>query len=87
MCLAGRHIRGEIRVTFRLDIVHINRSIGIRSKIHKPVSEVLQPIMSRYLPDTPLEQIFCATCRDQNAGEYVGSSVYFEALLAGFNGL
>ena len=41
----------------RLDIVHIKRSIGIRSKIHKPVSEVLQPIMARYLPDTPMDQV------------------------------
>jgi len=56
-CLSGRQIRGELRVTFRLDIVHIKRSIGIRSKIHKPVSEVLQPIMARYLPDTPMQEI------------------------------
>merc|ERR1711990_18430 len=56
-CLSGRHIRGELRVTFRLDIVHIKRSIGIRSKIYKPVSEVLQPIMARYLPDTPMQEI------------------------------
>ena len=40
-----------------MDIVHIKRSIGIRSKIHKPVSEVLQPIMARYLPDTPMDQV------------------------------
>ncbi|CAG5087186.1 Oidioi.mRNA.OKI2018_I69.PAR.g11476.t2.cds [Oikopleura dioica] len=57
MCLSGRHIRGELRVTFRLDIVHIKRSIGIRSKIHKPVSEVLQPIMARYIPDRTLSQV------------------------------
>ena len=57
-CLSGRQIRGELRVTFRLDIVHIKRSIGIRSKIHKPVSEVLQPIMARYLPDTPMQEVF-----------------------------
>ena len=42
---------------FRLDIVHIKRSIGIRSKIYKPVSEVLQPIMARYLPDTPMQEV------------------------------
>jgi len=57
MCLSGRHIRGELRVTFRLDIVHIKRSIGIRSKIHKPVSEVLQPIMARYIPERTLSQV------------------------------
>ena len=45
------------RVLTRLDIVHIKRSIGIRSKIHKPVTEVLQPIMARYLPDTPMDQV------------------------------
>ena len=44
-------------INYRLDIVHIKRSIGIRSKIHKPVSEVLHPIMARYLPDTPLQEV------------------------------
>ena len=47
----------EIKHIFRLDIVHIKRSIGIRSKIYKPVSEVLQPIMARYLPDTPMQEV------------------------------
>ena len=48
---------GQVQLMFRLDIVHIKRSIGIRSKIYKPVSEVLQPIMARYLPDTPMQEV------------------------------
>ena len=53
----GKLTRKTNQSYFRLDIVHIKRSIGIRSKIHKPVSEVLQPIMARYIPDRTLSQV------------------------------
>ena len=79
-CLSGRQIRGELRVTFRLDIVHIKRSIGIRSKIHKPVSEVLQPIMARYLPDHPMQEVFL-TFRHKIRPEHIDSKYSLDSEL------
>ena len=57
LVLKDKHIRAEVRVTFRLDIVHINRRIAIRAKTHKPIYDVLRPIVEKYAPELDMSQI------------------------------
>lgn len=33
---------------FRLDLVPINRSVGLKAKPTKPVTEVLRPVVAKY---------------------------------------
>lgn len=34
--------------TYRLDLVPINRSVGLKAKPTKPVTEVLRPVVAKY---------------------------------------
>nr|XP_045017281.1 regulator of G-protein signaling 12 isoform X2 [Jaculus jaculus] len=46
--LAARDLRLEKRTLFRLDLVPINRSVGLKAKPTKPVTEVLRPVVAKY---------------------------------------
>ncbi|XP_053314205.1 regulator of G-protein signaling 12 isoform X2 [Spea bombifrons] len=46
--LESRDLRIEKRTLFRLDLVPINRSVGLKAKPTKPVTEVLRPVVSKY---------------------------------------
>ncbi|XP_056431672.1 regulator of G-protein signaling 12-like isoform X1 [Gadus chalcogrammus] len=48
MTLSARDIRMEKRTLFRLDLVPINRSVGLKAKPTKPVTEVLRPVVAKY---------------------------------------
>ncbi|KAJ8336108.1 hypothetical protein SKAU_G00394510 [Synaphobranchus kaupii] len=48
MTLSGRDLRLEKRTLFRLDLVPINRSVGLKAKPTKPVTEVLRPVVAKY---------------------------------------
>ncbi|KAK7176899.1 hypothetical protein R3I93_000978 [Phoxinus phoxinus] len=43
-----RELRLEKRTLFRLDLVPINRSVGLKAKPTKPVTEVLRPVVAKY---------------------------------------
>ncbi|XP_068926805.1 regulator of G-protein signaling 12 isoform X3 [Petaurus breviceps papuanus] len=46
--LDSRDLRLEKRTLFRLDLVPINRSVGLKAKPTKPVTEVLRPVVAKY---------------------------------------
>ncbi|XP_075400757.1 regulator of G-protein signaling 12 isoform X2 [Tenrec ecaudatus] len=46
--LESRDLRLERRTLFRLDLVPINRSVGLKAKPTKPVTEVLRPVVAKY---------------------------------------
>ncbi|XP_075426339.1 regulator of G-protein signaling 12-like isoform X3 [Ascaphus truei] len=46
--LESRDLRIERRTLFRLDLVPINRSVGLKAKPTKPVTEVLRPVVAKY---------------------------------------
>ncbi|XP_058526305.1 regulator of G-protein signaling 12 [Ochotona princeps] len=46
--LESRNLRLEKRTLFRLDLVPINRSVGLKAKPTKPVTEVLRPVVAKY---------------------------------------
>ncbi|KAL2079103.1 hypothetical protein ACEWY4_024847 [Coilia grayii] len=46
--LCSRDLRLEKRTLFRLDLLPINRSVGLKAKPTKPVSEVLRPVVAKY---------------------------------------
>ncbi|KAG7461860.1 hypothetical protein MATL_G00195650 [Megalops atlanticus] len=46
--LTSRDLRLEKRTLFRLDLVPINRSVGLKAKPTKPVTEVLRPVVAKY---------------------------------------
>ncbi|XP_062963645.1 regulator of G-protein signaling 12 isoform X6 [Cynocephalus volans] len=46
--LESRDLRLEKRALFRLDLVPINRSVGLKAKPTKPVTEVLRPVVAKY---------------------------------------
>ncbi|XP_012811190.1 regulator of G-protein signaling 12 isoform X3 [Xenopus tropicalis] len=46
--LESRDLRIEKRTLFRLDLVPINRSVGLKAKPTKPVTEVLRPVVAKY---------------------------------------
>ncbi|XP_051976642.1 regulator of G-protein signaling 12-like isoform X2 [Xyrauchen texanus] len=46
--LSCRDLRLEKRTLFRLDLVPINRSVGLKAKPTKPVTEVLRPVVAKY---------------------------------------
>ncbi|KAM4564348.1 regulator of G-protein signaling 12 [Fundulus diaphanus] len=48
MTLCSRDLRMEKRTLFRLDLVPINRSVGLKAKPTKPVTEVLRPVVAKY---------------------------------------
>ncbi|XP_068443447.1 regulator of G-protein signaling 12-like isoform X3 [Clinocottus analis] len=48
MTLSSRELRVEKRTLFRLDLVPINRSVGLKAKPTKPVTEVLRPVVAKY---------------------------------------
>ncbi|XP_041132865.1 regulator of G-protein signaling 12-like isoform X1 [Polyodon spathula] len=48
MTLSSRDLRLEKRTLFRLDLVPINRSVGLKAKPTKPVAEVLRPVVAKY---------------------------------------
>ncbi|XP_019899104.3 regulator of G-protein signaling 12 isoform X2 [Esox lucius] len=48
MTLSARDLRMEKRTLFRLDLVPINRSVGLKAKPTKPVTEVLRPVVAKY---------------------------------------
>ncbi|KAJ8008201.1 hypothetical protein DPEC_G00102330 [Dallia pectoralis] len=48
MTLNTRELRMEKRTLFRLDLVPINRSVGLKAKPTKPVTEVLRPVVAKY---------------------------------------
>uniref|UniRef100_A0AAQ4Q665 Regulator of G protein signaling 12a n=1 Tax=Gasterosteus aculeatus aculeatus TaxID=481459 RepID=A0AAQ4Q665_GASAC len=48
MTLSSRELRVEKRTWFRLDLVPINRSVGLKAKPTKPVTEVLRPVVAKY---------------------------------------
>uniref|UniRef100_A0A8C6Y4E8 Regulator of G protein signaling 12 n=1 Tax=Naja naja TaxID=35670 RepID=A0A8C6Y4E8_NAJNA len=46
--LDSQTLRLEKRTLFRLDLVPINRSVGLKAKPTKPVTEVLRPVVAKY---------------------------------------
>ncbi|XP_015686184.1 regulator of G-protein signaling 12-like, partial [Protobothrops mucrosquamatus] len=46
--LDAQSLRLERRTLFRLDLVPINRSVGLKAKPTKPVTEVLRPVVAKY---------------------------------------
>ncbi|KAH0616326.1 hypothetical protein JD844_027357 [Phrynosoma platyrhinos] len=46
--LESRALRLERRTLFRLDLIPINRSVGLKAKPTKPVTEVLRPVVAKY---------------------------------------
>ncbi|XP_037614688.1 regulator of G-protein signaling 12-like [Sebastes umbrosus] len=48
LTLSSRDLRVEKRTLFRLDLVPINRSVGLKAKPTKPVTEVLRPVVAKY---------------------------------------
>ncbi|XP_029932818.1 regulator of G-protein signaling 12 isoform X2 [Myripristis murdjan] len=48
LTLSSRDLRLERRTLFRLDLVPINRSVGLKAKPTKPVTEVLRPVVAKY---------------------------------------
>ncbi|KAJ1213898.1 hypothetical protein NDU88_001528 [Pleurodeles waltl] len=46
--LDSRDLRLERRTLFRLDLIPINRSVGLKAKPTKPVTEVLRPVVAKY---------------------------------------
>ncbi|KAA0723013.1 Regulator of G-protein signaling 12 [Triplophysa tibetana] len=46
--LSSRNLRLEKRTLFRLDLVPINRSVGLKAKPTKSVTEVLRPVVAKY---------------------------------------
>ncbi|XP_056599981.1 regulator of G-protein signaling 12 isoform X2 [Triplophysa dalaica] len=46
--LSSQNLRLEKRTLFRLDLVPINRSVGLEAKPTKPVTEVLRPMVAKY---------------------------------------
>nr|XP_060633995.1 regulator of G-protein signaling 12 isoform X2 [Anolis sagrei ordinatus] len=46
--LESRALRLEKRTLFRLDLIPINRSVGLKAKPTKPVTEVLRPVVAKY---------------------------------------
>uniref|UniRef100_A0A8D1FX37 Regulator of G-protein signaling 12 n=1 Tax=Sus scrofa TaxID=9823 RepID=A0A8D1FX37_PIG len=46
--LESRDLRLEKRTLFRLDLVPINRSVGLKAKPSKPITEVLRPVAAKY---------------------------------------
>ncbi|XP_033016840.1 regulator of G-protein signaling 12 isoform X2 [Lacerta agilis] len=46
--LDSRALRLEKRTLFRLDLIPINRSVGLKAKPTKPVTEVLRPVVAKY---------------------------------------
>ncbi|XP_033839598.1 regulator of G-protein signaling 12 [Periophthalmus magnuspinnatus] len=48
LTLSSRDLRLEKRTLFRLDLVPINRSVGLKAKPTKPVTEVLRPVVAKY---------------------------------------
>ncbi|XP_018602224.1 regulator of G-protein signaling 12 isoform X2 [Scleropages formosus] len=46
--LSSRDLRLEKRTLFRLDLVPINRSVGLKAKPTKPITEVLRPVVAKY---------------------------------------
>ncbi|KAF7665047.1 hypothetical protein LDENG_00157080 [Lucifuga dentata] len=48
LTLSCRDLRLEKRTLFRLDLVPINRSVGLKAKPTKPVTEVLRPVVAKY---------------------------------------
>ncbi|XP_034020094.1 LOW QUALITY PROTEIN: regulator of G-protein signaling 12 [Thalassophryne amazonica] len=48
LTLSSRDVRLEKRTLFRLDLVPINRSVGLKAKPTKPVTEVLRPVVAKY---------------------------------------
>lgn len=57
LVLKDKHIRAEMRVTFRLDILKLQRRIAIRAKTHKPIGETIRPIIKKYTPELSMDQI------------------------------
>lgn len=45
--LQGRHVHAPPSPS-RLDLVPINRSVGLKAKPTKPVTEVLRPVVAKY---------------------------------------
>lgn len=51
-----------VRSPFRLDLVPINRSVGLKAKPTKPVAEVLRPVVAKYgllLPELVVKIVSC----------------------------
>nr|XP_039274177.1 regulator of G-protein signaling 12-like [Styela clava] len=46
--LAGQEVRVERRTLFRLDMLPIGRSVGVKAKPTKAIEEVLKPVVSKY---------------------------------------
>ncbi|XP_032079731.1 regulator of G-protein signaling 12 [Thamnophis elegans] len=46
--LDSQTLRLEKRTLFRLDLLPINRSVGLKAKPTKPVTEVLRPVVAKY---------------------------------------
>ena len=75
LILKDKHIRAEVRVTFRLDIVHLNRRIAIRAKTHKPIYDVLEPIIEKYAPELDMTQISVKIDNSSSSGFRKGQQV------------
>ena len=69
--LRDKHIRAEIRVTFRLDITMLSRRIAIRSKTHKPIIDVLRPIVEKYLPEVDVSDVLVRIENNGGKARYV----------------
>ncbi|KAK2115327.1 hypothetical protein P7K49_005953 [Saguinus oedipus] len=67
--LESRDLRLEKRTLFRLDLVPINRSVGLKAKPTKPVTEVLRPVVAKYGLDLGGLLVRLAKMRNQPALE------------------
>lgn len=50
VCCGWRYTinKSTLSAIFRLDLVPINRSVGLKAKPTKPVTEVLRPVVAKY---------------------------------------
>lgn len=65
----------------RLDLVPINRSVGLKAKPTKPVTEVLRPVVAKYglnLPDLVAKIVSRASTHQRVVLLQLGGAVWFE---------
>ncbi|KAB0404197.1 hypothetical protein E2I00_003899, partial [Balaenoptera physalus] len=79
--LESRDLRLEKRTLFRLDLVPINRSVGLKAKPSKPVTEVLRPVAAKY--GLRLSELVARLVSDQAASTDKQKSVPIKQSAAG----
>lgn len=64
----------------RLDLVPINRSVGLKAKPTKPVTEVLRPVVAKYglnLPDLVAKIVSRGSAHQRVALSQQGGALWF----------